>query len=58
MIKVFISGKVQGVFFRESTKKKVLELGVVGWVRNLDEMLNWTKKGLSLAKALRLVRLF
>lgn len=58
MIKVFISGKVQGVFFRESTKKKVLELGVVGWVRNLDEMLNWAKKGLPLAKALRLVRLF
>jgi acylphosphatase len=29
-----ISGKVQGVFFRDSTRAKALELGITGWVRN------------------------
>jgi acylphosphatase len=33
-IKVSISGKVQGVFFRASTKAKADELGVKGFVRN------------------------
>ena len=32
---VIISGKVQGVFFRQSTKDKAIGLGVTGWVRNL-----------------------
>lgn len=34
-VHVFISGKVQGVFFRSSTKEKAEELGLTGWVRNL-----------------------
>jgi acylphosphatase len=34
---VFISGRVQGVFFRENTKNKARELGVSGWVRNLKD---------------------
>lgn len=29
-----ISGKVQGVFFRASTKSMADELGILGWVRN------------------------
>lgn len=29
-----VQGKVQGVFFRASTKEKADELGVKGWVRN------------------------
>lgn len=33
-VKLRIYGKVQGVFFRDSTKKKANELGVEGWVRN------------------------
>lgn len=33
----FISGKVQGVFFRGYTKKTADALGVKGWVRNLDD---------------------
>lgn len=34
---VFIEGKVQGVFFRDSTRRKAGELGVEGWVRNLPD---------------------
>ena len=29
-----VSGRVQGVFFRKSTKDKADELGIWGWVRN------------------------
>ncbi len=34
---VFVSGKVQGVGFRASTMNKASELGISGWVRNLDD---------------------
>ncbi len=34
-VHVFISGKVQGVFFRSSTKDKADKLDLSGWVRNL-----------------------
>ncbi len=33
----FISGRVQGVFFRVYTKEKALMLGLTGWVRNLRD---------------------
>lgn len=32
-----ISGRVQGVFFRDSTRRKAQELGVKGWVRNTHD---------------------
>jgi acylphosphatase len=32
---VFISGWVQGVFFRAETRDLARQLGVTGWVRNL-----------------------
>ncbi len=34
---VYISGLVQGVFFRDTTKRRALERGVAGWVRNLPD---------------------
>ena len=34
---VFVSGKVQGVFYRANTRDRAAELGVDGWVRNLDD---------------------
>lgn len=32
-----IRGKVQGVFFRESTRIEAARLGLTGWVRNRDD---------------------
>lgn len=56
-----IQGKVQGVFFRASTRDKARELELTGFVRNendgsvyiavagekekLTELVNWCKKG-------------
>ncbi len=34
---VWIDGRVQGVFFRDSTRRRALELGLAGWVRNLPD---------------------
>lgn len=33
-VQLRITGKVQGVFFRASTRQKALELGIRGWVKN------------------------
>jgi len=35
-VHAFVSGRVQGVFYRDCTRKKAIELGVNGWVKNLD----------------------
>lgn len=69
-VHIFVSGRVQGVFFRHNTKKKALELGLTGWVKNLpdgrveavfegerdkiDKILEWAKKGPFLAKVEKL----
>ena len=34
---VFISGKVQGVFFRMKTRYAAVKRGVKGWIRNLSD---------------------
>jgi len=34
---VYVSGFVQGVFFRYETKRRALQHGVTGWVRNLRD---------------------
>ncbi len=33
----FVSGDVQGVFFRQSTRRTARSLGLDGWVRNLPD---------------------
>lgn len=33
----YVSGKVQGVWFRASTKNEADRLGLKGWVRNLSD---------------------
>ncbi len=33
---VFFKGRVQGVFFRANAKKRADEIGVYGWIRNLQ----------------------
>jgi acylphosphatase len=35
--RVRVSGKVQGVFFRDSTREKASSLNLDGWVRNLPD---------------------
>ncbi len=62
---IIVSGKVQGVFFRQRTQEIAIELGLTGEVRNhtdgtvhiqatgttgqLERLINWCKKGPTLA---------
>ncbi|WP_422362011.1 acylphosphatase [Reichenbachiella sp.] len=32
---ILVSGKVQGVFYRASTREEAIKLGLKGWVKNL-----------------------
>jgi acylphosphatase len=36
-VHVFVSGRVQGVYFRAHTQEKAQSLGLSGWVRNLPD---------------------
>jgi len=70
LIKVRIYGKVQGVSFRASTRRKARELGLTGFVQNepdgtvyaemegeqeqLDAMLKWCHEGPPLARVDRI----
>jgi acylphosphatase len=35
--RVLVSGRVQGVYFRQTTKEVATRNGLTGWVRNLDD---------------------
>lgn len=34
---ILVSGRVQGVYYRQSTKNKAQELGITGYVKNLPD---------------------
>lgn len=36
-VHVIVSGRVQGVFYRDSLRRRADELGVSGWVRNTED---------------------
>ena len=36
-VRVFVKGKVQGVFFRQALKVKAKQSSVYGWVKNLQD---------------------
>jgi acylphosphatase len=36
-VRCFVSGKVQGVWYRASTQDKAKELSLTGWARNLPD---------------------
>lgn len=36
-VHVYVSGKVQGVYFRQNTKEVAIMHNVTGWVRNLPD---------------------
>ena len=36
-VHMIVSGRVQGVFFRDFTQRQAAKLGLSGWVRNTDD---------------------
>lgn len=67
---MFISGRVQGVFFRLHTEREAQKLGLTGWVKNLpdgrveilaegesnriDALAAWSRNGPPMAKVMEL----
>lgn len=65
-VHVMITGRVQGVWFRATTRQKAEQIGITGWVRNtrdgcveaifegeencVKEMIEWCHRGPPLAK--------
>jgi len=65
-VHVLISGRVQGVWYRATTKQKAEQLGINGWVKNtsdgnveavfegnedlVDQMVKWCYEGSELSK--------
>ena len=71
-VHMVIFGHVQGVFFRQSTKRKAESVGVKGWVRNrldgtvevvaegpigaVDSLVVWCQQGPEMARVDRVER--
>ena len=36
-VRLFVTGRVQGVFFRQSLKAKSIQNNIFGWVKNLND---------------------
>ena len=69
-IKAWVSGRVQGVFFRDSTRREALRLGLSGYAVNLADgrvevlacgeesnlkiLLEWLKHGPGLARVVEM----
>jgi acylphosphatase len=65
-VSILVTGKVQGVFYRQSTKEKALALGITGIVKNqpdgsvfiqatgdpglLNQLIAWCRQGPSRAE--------
>jgi acylphosphatase len=65
-VHVIAKGRVQGVYFRDYTRRQALQLNLTGWVRNLPDgsveatlcgkeidvssMLDWFKQGSPLSR--------
>lgn len=70
-ISITVSGKVQGVYYRQSTKEMAISLGITGQVKNLkdgsvfiiatgireqlDKLVDWCRQGPSKANVKSLV---
>ena len=68
-ISIIVKGRVQGVFYRQSTREKARELGLTGYVQNmengsvhivatgehekLDQLIAWCRQGPPKAKVQR-----
>ena len=51
-VRLFVTGRVQGVFFRQSLKAKSIQNNIFGWVKNLQDgrvecLLEGTEKDIS-----------
>lgn len=71
-LNIAVQGRVQGVFFRASTRDKALELGIKGWCKNqsdgsvlihaegeenaLGTFVSWCHQGPMMARVTKLIK--